>query len=291
MRDTRPTIVAIQGEVGSYHDVAARHYFGGAYRPLCKDTFDEVYEAVEGGKANFGLSAVENSLVGSIPTVYDLLGGKPNIRIIGEIYLGIHHSLLGLPGASLQDITDIYSHPVALAQCTSFIKKHLPHAITHTAADTAGSAIFVKESGNAAWAAIAGKQNATRLGISVLAEGVENNPQNYTRFLALARADYAPAIPLPSNDKTSLFIAQLSPSDDLAPGTLQRALACFAEQGIALTKIESRPIGSSPWRYVFYLDCLAGAENAHMMAALQQLTKIGTKWRTLGTYRQGAIVP
>src|SRR5579883_1519679 len=244
----KPVTVAIQGEIGSYHDIAARHYFGDSYQPLCKDTFDDVYEAVVDGTADFGLSAVENSLVGSIPTVYDLLGNTHDVQIIGEIYLGIHHSLLGLPGSTLDGITDIYSHPVALAQCTAFTKKQLPHAATHAAADTAGSAVFVKEAGNPAWAAIAGEHNAPRLGLQVLAKNIENNPQNYTRFLALSRSGPVPTSKQPA-DKTSLYIQKLSRQDDLTPGILHKALGCFAEQNIALTKVESRPTGSTPWQY------------------------------------------
>lgn len=278
--------VAIQGEIGSYHDIAARHYFGSAYQPLCKDTFDDVYEAVIDGTADFGLSAVENSLVGSIPAVYDLLGNTREVQIIGEIYLGIHHSLLGLPGSTLDGITNVYSHPVALAQCTAFTKKQLPHAATHVAADTAGSAIFVKESGNPAWAAIAGRHNAQRLGLQILAENLENNPQNYTRFLALARSGHE-AAPAQPADKTSLYIQKLGRQDDLAPGILHTALGCFAEQNIALTKIESRPIGSTPWRYVFYIDCLAGAQEPRMQTALGALTAQGAQWRVLGSYPQG----
>lgn len=271
--------------------MAAKHYFGNAYQPLCKDTFDGVYQAVSSGNADFGLSAAENSIVGSIPAVYDLLGATPGVVVIGEIYLGIHHSLLGLPGATMHDITDIYSHPVALAQCTDFLKTHLPQAATHAAADTAGSATFVKDTANPSWAAIAGKQNAERLGLHILAEGIENNSQNYTRFLALARSTYSPAISTPLSNKTSLFIQKLSRDDDLAPGTLHRVFGCFAEQHIALTKVESRPISSHPWRYVFYMDCLAGAQDPPMQAALAALTNLGARWRVLGTYRQGAIIP
>ena len=227
-------------------------------------------------------------LVGSIPAVYDLLGNTHDVQIIGEIYLGIHHSLLGLPGSTLDSITDIYSHPVALAQCTAFTKKQLAHATTHAAADTAGSAVFVKESGNPSWAAIAGGHNAQRLGLQVLAEDIENNRQNYTRFLALSRSGRQSISAEPA-DKTSLYIQKLSRQDDLTPGILHKALGCFAEQNIALTKIESRPTGNAPWRYVFYLDCLAGAQEPHMQTALAALTALGAQWRILGTYTQGAV--
>lgn len=280
--------VAIQGEAGSYHDAAAIRYFGEAYQPQCKDTFEDVFEAVASAKADFALTAVENSLVGSIPSVYDLLRSTENVTIIGEIYLGIHHSLIGMPAAVLSDITDVYSHPVALGQCMVYLKRELPNARLHTAADTAGSAVYVRDQANKTAAAIAGAPNAARLGLRILAEGIEDNPRNTTRFLVLTRLDDVSTKRSRVTDKTSLLIEHLDDKhNDLASGILYRALGCFADQDIALTKIESRPVGSDPWRYVFYLDCLAGTNDPRMRRALQSLSDLGADWRTLGTYLSG----
>jgi prephenate dehydratase len=290
MTKDSPT-VAIQGEEGSYHDIAARRYFGDGYVPQCKDTFDAVFSAVAEGQADYALSAVENSLVGSIPSVYDLLRTTKGLTIVGEIYLGIHHSLIGLPGAALGDITDVYSHPVALGQCTVFLQRELPHAAIHPAADTAGSAVFIRGQGKRSAAAIAGAPNAARLGLQILREGIEDNPKNCTRFLVLDRSDNDTPSRRQTADKTSLLIEHLDDrNDDLAPSILYHALGCFADQKIALTKVESRPVGSDPWRYVFYLDCLAGAEEPAMQQALQALTALGATWRELGTYRHGETV-
>ena len=281
--------VAIQGEEGSYHDIAARHYFGAAYAAHYKDTFEDVFEATAANHADYGLSAVENSLVGAIPTVYDLLRTNESIAIVGEIFLGIHHSLLALPGAKLDGITDVYSHPVALGQCTAFLKRVLPHATLHSAADTAGSAVFVKAQRKLTAAAIAGAPNAGRLGLAILAEGIENNRENYTRFLTLQ--DRRQPAPHQAANKTSLLIERLGGGkDDLAPGILHQALGCFAAENIPLTNIQSRPVSTHPWRYVFYIDCLAGSSEPAMRRALAGLTALNAKWRELGTYPAGVTI-
>ena len=284
------TSVAIQGEEGSYHDKAARHYFGEDYTPHYCDSFEVVFRSVVEHDTEYGLAAVENSLVGSIAPVYDLLRTTPEVHIIGEIYLAIHHSLIGLPEAQLADITTVYSHPVALDQCSSFFKRELPKATIQATSDTAGSAAYIKQLGDASAAAAASADNATRLGLQVLREGIEDDPSNYTRFLVLATSQQA-VEPTRGAYKTSLLIERLNnQADDSAPGTLHAALACFADNGISLTKIESRPIHGRPWRYIFYLDCAAGTAEPSMQAALEGLTNLSATWRLLGTYECGKTI-
>ncbi|HUC89285.1 MAG TPA: prephenate dehydratase domain-containing protein [Patescibacteria group bacterium] len=283
--------VAIQGQEGSYHDQAAGHYFGEAYDPRFLETFADVFEAVSDGRVNYGMSAVENSLVGSIAPVYDLLRATGGVSIMGEVFLGIHHSLIGMPGARIEDIRDVHSHPVALAQCTDFLKRELPHAVAHNAADTAGSASYVRERGDLTTAAIAGANNAERNGLQVLREGVENNPENYTRFLVLGKTENDSPERRSQADKTSLLVERLTDdADELAPGTLHTALGCFAVARVGLTKIESRPVQGRPWRYNFYLDCAAGAENPKMQLAMRALDSVGAVWRELGTYKSGETI-
>lgn len=283
--------VAIQGQEGSYHDQAAGHYFGEAYDPQYQDTFADVFDAVVGNHSDFGLTAVENSLVGSIAPVYDLLRATGGVSIMGEVYLSIHHSLIGLPGTTHADIREVHSHPVALAQCTDFLGRVVPQASTHTAADTVRAVELVKSRGDNSIVAIAGANNAERHGLQVLDKAIENNPENYTRFLVLGRSSEDTPERRSQANKTSLFVERLTDDlDELAPGTLHRALGCFASAGVGLTKIESRPIAGRPWRYNFYLDCAAGAEDPRMHAALQELASIGGKWRELGTYQHGKTV-
>ncbi len=283
--------IAIQGQEGSYHDQAAAHYFGDAYQAQYMDTFADVFGSVADGRADYGMSAVENSLVGSIAPVYDLLRKTGNVSIMGEVFLSIHHSLIGLPGARIEDIRDVYSHPVALEQCTDFLGRELPQAKRHTAYDTAGSVVFIKDLGEPSAAAIAGKNNAERHNLAILREGVENDPNNFTRFLVLGRsAEDDPARRAQAN-KTSLLIDRLTDGEDeLAPGTLHAALGCFATAGIGLTKVESRPIQGRPWRYAFYLDCAAGATDPAMEKALDELDGLGAQWRELGTYQAGETI-
>jgi prephenate dehydratase len=283
--------VAIQGQEGSYHDRAARHYFGDDYRPLYLDTFAEVFDAVAEGRVDFSMSAVENSLAGSIQSVYDLLRSIDRVCITGEIYLRIRHTLLGLPNARLEDIAEVYSHPVALAQCTQFLKHKMPYATARAYADTAAAAAYVKARGDESVAAIASADNAERYGLKMLHDSIANNNQNYTRFLVLGRTDTDTPQRRQLADKTSLLIERLADvPDEIAPGILYNALGCFAQANIALTKIESRPIIARPWRYAFYVDCATGAEDAKMKSALKALDKIGAKWRELGTYKHGETI-
>lgn len=279
--------VAIQGDSGSYHDKAAGRYFGEAYLPLFCVSFEEVFAAVTTGEADYGLAAVENSLVGSIVPVYDLLRTAKDVQIVGEVYLAIHHSLIGMPDANLNDIRTVYSHPVALDQCRAFLKQRLPQAHAQPTHDTAGSVDMIQQLGDKQNGAIASADNATRLGLKVLAENIEDNRENYTRFLVLARRSHKPGDMLAAT-KTSLLMERLNDeADDSSAGTLQRALACLADNGVSLTKIESRPVAGRPWRYVFYLDCAAGSEDPRMQAAFGALEKLGATWRVLGTYKTG----
>ena len=283
--------VAIQGQEGSYHDQAAAHYFGEAYDPRFMETFADVFGSVAEGRSDYGMSAVENSLVGSITPVYDLLRKTGRVSIMGEVYLGVHHSLIGLPGAQLGDIKDVYSHPVALDQCTAFLKQEIPQATTHTASDTAGSVSLVKERNDISVAAIAGANNAERHGLQIIRSGVENDPENYTRFLVLSRPENDSHERRMQANKTSLLVERLTDdADELAPGTLHSALGCFAIARVGLTKIESRPIQGRPWRYIFYLDCAAGAEDPKMKLATQALDSVGASWRELGTYKSGETI-
>lgn len=283
--------VAIQGQDGSYHDQAAHHYFGEAYSPHYEQTFADVFGSVEAAQSDFGMTAVENSLVGSIAPVYDLLYKTPAVAIMGEVYLSIHHSLIGIPGTKLGDIRDVYSHPVALAQCTDFLGRELPQAAMHTAADTVASVRLVRDQGDTSMAAIAGANNAEPNGLAVLQEAIENNPENYTRFLVLGRRAEDDSERRIAANKTSLFVERLTDdADELVPGTLHRALGCFAAAQVGLTKVESRPIAGRPWHYNFYFDCAAGAEDPRMQAALAEFAAIGGVWRELGTYRHGDTI-
>lgn len=270
-----PATVAIQGERGSFSHQAAVAALGEGVRLLPQPTFDGLFEAVTGGQADRGLVPIENSLAGSIHENYDRLRASP-LHIIGETQLRVRHCLLARPGASLATIRRVASHPVALAQCRGFFAAR-PHIEAVAAYDTAGSVRdLLRADGMATQAAIASRLAAELYGAQVLMEGIEDDPQNYTRFLLLAREPQTPA----ESCKTSIVFTLPN-----VPGSLYRALGAFAGRGVDLAKIESRPLRGRPWEYAFYLDAL-GRANEEVAEALAELAEMARELRVLGSYRE-----
>lgn len=268
--------VAFQGERGAFSEQAAIKFFGGNVFPLSTPTFEDVVKAVIRGRANSGVLPIENSLHGSVLENYDLLLHH-HLFIIGEVKLRIVHHLLAHKTVSLDQIRRVYSHPQALAQCRSFLKK-LSHAEPLAFYDTAGAAKFVVEQKFADAAAIASAQAARVYGLKVLARGIENNHQNYTRFLVLARYP----VKATTQAKTSVVFTVKN-----VPGSLYTALSSFAARKINLHKVESRPIVGRPWEYLFYVD-FEGSVNEHRCSeAIESLRKVASSVRVLGSYRKG----
>jgi len=233
--------IAIQGELGSFHHAVARQWFGETAPIVPADTFPAVFEHIASGNADVAVVAIENSLYGSINQVYDLIEsyGYP---IVGEVHLRVSQQLIGLdPDA---EITHIYSHPVALAQCEAYLDAHYPHAKRIEYHDTAAAVGYVKSTNNPHYAAIAGQQAATLHSVPVIASAIEDNTQNYTRFLVLDPNGTAPV----NADRTSLVV-----TTNHTPGALARILTIIADAGINLSKLQSRPIIGQPWSYRFYL--------------------------------------
>jgi len=284
----REVSVAIQGEVGSNHDLAASYYFGPRYEAGYCTTFDQVFAAVENGETDFGLAAAENTIVGPIVPTWDLLRRRAGVLVVGEAFLRINHALITLPGTSLHDIRTVLSHPAALGQCAEFLARELPDARLQPTHDTAASADMILQQGDRTVAAIAGPNNAERLGLEVLLGGIADDSENYTRFLALQRADQVPSDQPVGANKTSLLIERLNNApDDNQPGALHGALGGFALHGVNLSMIQSRPTRDRVWRYGFYLDCEAGISEEGMQASLRDLRRVGAEWRSLGTYMAG----
>jgi len=256
------------------------------------------------------LAPVENSLAGSVVRVYDLLL-ESNLSIVAETILPIEHHLIGCPGATLADLKSVSSHPMALAQCEKFFLSH-PGLKRVPAEDTAGSVRDVLASGDKSAAGIAGRQAATRYGGVILVESIQDNADNFTRFVLLTPTPKPPAEsdPPESNvlweyptvaklvlDLRTRHIEQaVSPLNfkmsialRLAhkPGALLAALAPFAERGINLLKIESRPIHGSPWEYQFFLD--VQTESPEQIEAAIQAVRAATSFsRILGLYPPAA---
>jgi len=270
--------VAFQGEPGAFSGEAARKLLGDDVELVPQETFEKMFAAVEDGSCDYCLAPVENSLFGSVYQTYDLLL-KHNLRIVGETSLRIVHNLIAAPGTKLEDVRRVYSHPVALGQCLRFFAAHAEMRPI-VAYDTAGSVKMIMESREPGAAAIASAAAAEVYGAQVLLPGIEDDQQNFTRFLLLAREDLC-GDPAPEADKTSIVFAL-----ENRVGSLYRAMAVFALRDLDLTKIESRPLIGRPWEYSFYLDFIGNTAEAHVRNALQHLGEFATSVKILGCYKQ-----
>jgi prephenate dehydratase len=268
--------IAFQGERGAYSEAAALAHYGEDIEPVACETFERVFECVVGGDCEHGMVPIENSLAGSIHQNYDLLL-KNELVVTGEHILRVEHCLIAHPETSFEDVRVAVSHPQALAQCDRFIHEH--HLSREAAYDTAGSVKLILEQGRQDAAAIASRRAAQVYEMKILKENIEDDPNNFTRFLALAREANEQDEAASADKKTS--IAFTLPN---APGALFKALSVFALRDIDLTKIESRPVAGKPWEYMFYLDFGESAEGEKGTRALQHLGEIATYLRVFGSY-------
>lgn len=272
--------VAFQGALGAYSEEAVHALFDEA-DPVPCETFEDVFEAVETGQVARAVVPIENSLFGSVPVNYDLLRAHA-VRIVGERQHRVRHHLMSVPGAVLDAVRVVRSHPQALGQCRHYLRRTLPGAQTEPAYDTAGAAQQVAAAGDPAVAAIASRSAAERYGLDVLASGIEDNAQNYTRFLVLAHEDEAVPPVEDAAYKTSIVFAL----HHNVPGALFKSLAVFALRDLDLYKIESRPLVGQPGQYHFYLDVSGSADDAPVQRALDHLGEITTLLKVLGSYPQ-----
>ena len=263
--------LAYQGEPGAYSEAAALHFGGEQAETLPCKTFDEVFEAVVKKKATHGVLPLENSIGGTIHRNYDLLL-EHELTITSEVELDVVHCLQALPGTKLSDVTIVYSHPQALAQCERYLKDL---GVTVEAVyDTAGGAKLVAEQKLAGAAALASRRAAEVFGLEVLQEAVQDFEYNITRFAIIGGTPAADA------DKTILVFALPS-----TPGALFKALSVFALRDINLTKLESRPIRGRPWEYLFYVEVEARRDDLACARALTHLAEFARWTRVLGTYK------
>jgi prephenate dehydratase len=271
----RPLTVAFQGERGAFSHQAALEILGADIDLRPKPSFDALFEAAVSGEADRAVVPIENSLHGSIHENYDRLRARP-LHIIAETQLRIVHCLIARPGARLDAIESVSSHPVALAQCRRFFADR-PHVQAVAAYDTAGSVLDLLRDGSPTHAAIASSLAARTYGGEILLEGIEDDPQNYTRFLILAREPGS----IERATKTSIvFILEN------VPGALHRALGAFATRGVDLSKIESRPLRGRPWEYEFHLDVM-GDPRGVAGQAIDELRGMSREFRVLGSYPDG----
>jgi len=274
--DRQTMRVAFQGEPGAFSEAAAIQLLGGAIRTVPRATFEAAFTAISEGAADAVLAPVENSLAGSVVRVFDLLM-ESRLAIVAETILPIEMQLIAAPGASLADIRSVASHPMALAQCERFFAAH-PQWKRVPAEDTAGSVREALSRGDKSCAAIAGRRAAERYHGVILAESIQDNAENFTRFVLL----------LPEKESAS-WISSAARKVSLAmrlahrPGALLASLEPFAKHGVNLLKIESRPIHGRPWEYKFFIDVEAETP-ARLDAALSEVRSATSELRVLGRY-------
>jgi prephenate dehydratase len=268
--------VAFQGEAGAFTEAAAVQMYGDSIVTVPRPTFDATFRAITEGHADALLVPVENSLAGSVVRVYDLLL-ESELTITAETILPIEMNLIGCPGASLSEIRSVSSHPMALAQCEHFFGQH-PGIKRLPAEDTAGSVREMLVRGDKTHAAIAGKYAADRYRGEIIAERIQDNSENFTRFVFLQPSKQAASANCPEASKMSIAMRLAH-----RPGSLLSSLEPFSRNGVNLLKIESRPIHGRPWEYQFFLDVEADAVG-RLEKALAELREAAHEVRVLGLY-------
>jgi prephenate dehydratase len=269
--------LAFQGEAGAYSEAAAGKYNADATLVPCP-AFDDVFASVEQGRVTAGVLPIENSIGGTIHRNYDLLV-QHELKIVGEVELPVIHSLVALPGTAITDLTQIYSHPQALAQCDQFLRALSGIEIVATY-DTAGSAKMIRERNLTTTAAVASERAAAIFGLDILKRSIQDYADNITRFIVVTRGASAAEFlgDRPANKTTIVFTLPNT------PGSLFKALSVFALREIDVTKVESRPIPGRPWEYLFYLDVASGAQELRCSRALLHLAEFAPSMKTLGSY-------
>jgi prephenate dehydratase len=271
--------IGIQGAAGSFHHIAAEHWFGGDNTQKAQEhdyyygeTFEDVFKALENKEIASAVVAIENSRYGSISEVYDLLL-RYNFPIVGEVAEQIHQQLIALPGSKIADIRQVFSHPVALGQTSHFLDNILKNTEKIEYYDTAAAVEHIKVLGNKQNAAIAGHLAAEIHDMAIIAPNIEDEKQNYTRFLIIQRS----AARIKDANKASLVL-----QTEHKAGSLYRAMGIFAKRNLNLTKLQSRPIGGKVWKYHFYVDVEVTGDI--LGESVDELTKDGCKVTVLGQY-------
>jgi len=269
--------VGYLGQRGSYSEAAAVEYFGDAVTFVSYKEFDNIFEAVANGEVDRGILPLENSLAGSIHHNYDLLL-RYDLAIVGETQIHVAHQLVALPGVTLADVQKVYSHPQPLAQCERTLSQLLPHAELISTYDTASSVKILKDQQLTNSAAISSVRAAQIYGMNILRTDMHDDPENYTRFVVIARE---PVLPV-GEAKTSIVFSM-----DNVPGSLYKSLAVFALRDIDLAKIESRPWQGKRWQYLFYIDFIGSIAEERCQNALKHLQEFTTFFKLLGSYPRG----
>lgn len=282
--DTKARVkkVAIQGGAGAFHEIAALHYFGSENIEIVPSlTFKDLFTSLKMRHADYGIMAIENMVAGSILPNYNLLR-ESNMKIIGEIYLRINQNLVALPNQTIDQITEVYSHPMAILQCQKFFEEY-PHIRLVESVDTALSAKEIADKKQKGVGAISSSQAAEKYGLEIMYANIENNPMNYTRFLILAdqeeHVDFEEQV-----NKASMHFALAHEI-----GSLAKILSIFSFFNINLTKIQSLPIVGKEWEYFFYVD-VEFSDYKIYEQALSSVKPFTSALGILGEYHKGKSI-
>lgn len=281
MNANEPLRVAIQGVAGCFHDAAARDYFAGSGHEVTTigfDSFADLFEAVHYDASLLGIVAIENTIAGSLLGNHELLRSS-DVRIIGECRERISHVLCTLPGTTMQDISEVHSHPMALMQCEQWLRRH-PQMKMVESFDTAGSAREIAENGLRGHAAVCGKLAAELYGLDILAEGIETNKRNFTRFLLVADPLRAGEVAPPRSKVDKASIVFTLPH---TKGALSRVLSILSFYDMNLSKIQSTPIIGREWEYRFYVD-LTFDDAVRYHQAINAVRPLMNDYKLLGEY-------
>ena len=273
--------IAIQGGYGAFHEIAAHHYFmGEEIEILPRNTFRDMVSSLQNRKSDFGIMAIENSLAGSIIPNYNLIINS-SMHIIGEIYLRIKQNLVAMPGVKIEDLKEVYSHPMAILQCQDFFDA-LPGIRLIESLDTALSAEEISRKKFMDAGAIASKLAAEKYGLEILATSIETNKMNYTRFLILAENGFN--IPTSEVNKASIYFTVAHKF-----GSLSKILSILSYYEINLAKIQSMPIPGKDWEYLFYVD-IEISDYGMYKKSLEAVRPFTPSLGILGEYIKGKTV-
>ena len=279
-------ICVFSGMKGAYAEQAIENFFEDSVEAQTVDSFDEIFQAVVDGKADYGMVPIENSTAGSVYNNYDNLTRYEDISIVGALTLRIQHSLLGVKGASLDTIKNVYSHPQGLSQCSNFLKSQKWNAVDTVSTATAAS--LVAEKGSVENAAICNARNAEIYGLEVIKEGIQNEQNNYTRFVVIAANHVKEPLKQWSEQKPNMASFVFTTKNEA--GALYDALGVFKEANLSMNRLESRPIAGKPWKYWFYCDVVIGSDIENPAEYITdfsgKLKKMAEDVRILGVYAE-----
>ena len=270
-----PQRVAVLGPIGTFCEQAAIEYFGSAAELIYCNNFDEVFHATAAGTAQYGVVGVENSTEGAVARSLDLFLRTP-VHVVGEVSLLVRHNLLR-QSPSLQDIEVVLAHPQALGQCQNWLTQHLPNAERRAVSSNAEGARLAAT--NPAWAGLASERAASQYGLHVVAHAIQDEAYNRTRFAIVCLPQTLATPPASGRDCTSLVVSVAN-----KPGAVHDLLVPLKQNGVSMTRFESRPAKSGQWEYFFYIDLDGHISQPHVAKALSELQNMCAFYKVIGSY-------